>query len=536
MDIDKIRELSGKLSESTINQVVAECNAQHQSVNRFDYGEPEEGYKETKSEQKISKALDDAIAHLRGGTERCIEYVQNLYQTIYQTDKEDIYWQWMENKEYDRIFDPQNDSNWYVMYVLKLIAVLQQDPDELDESHARYVNGKKVYTPITIKERLLEMFDSLDDNNPQYKKFKTILSKVATYFDKLREEDKADEEQQETEDPNHLDESYNEFLPVLTAKQKAQLIEKYTPNWMLARDLTDALDEDFDMGCILFGKKHLNKYYPEQDELKMLAQFVLGSVKSPEELVSFIHAFLVTACEPDDFTTLNKEQCVKKVLDLNITSLDRHNLAILVRRIYDYFTEQETNKLTELKQRLLDCDDMNDFVFERPNLYEKQLIQIARCIDFRGDSLSKLKMTTTSDWKRQFIDYYKLNQVTRHKFFDCYPDLIPKAIVRELEFNALDIDEENHLSVEKVIAEWHKRSISERNSRAGSIGKGDSKRNHLAPIMLQNIHTKKFYTFESMVQCARKLKVSKEMLKRFKRGEKTKMNRTWKIIKIKDIQ
>ena len=539
MKIEKIRELSGKLSESTLNQVIAEHSAQQQLENehRFDYGEPEEAnYKKPKSDdRKISEALDGAISHLRGGAEKCIKYVENLYQTIYQTDKTDIYWKWMENKEYDRIFDPQNDSNWYVMYAMKLIAVLQQDSDELDKSHARYVNGKQVFTPPTIKERLLELFDSLDDNNPKYKKFKTILSKVATYFDKLREEDKADEEPPETEDPNHLDESYNEFLPVLTAKQKASLIDKYTTYWLLPRDLTDVLNSELTIGSILLSKKHYKHYYPEQDELKTLAPFVLGDVRSAEELVPFITSFLITACEPANFTSLTKEQCVKKVLDLNITSLDRHNLAILVRRIYDYFTEQETNKLTDLKQRLLDCDDIPGFIFENPNMYEKELIHIARWIDIKGDSFSKLKMTATSDWKRQFIDYYKLNQVTRNKFFDCYNELIKRALVRELEFNALDVDEENHLSVEKVIAEWDKRTASERKSRAGSIGKGDSKRNHTAPIMLQNIHTKKFYTFDDMVQCAKRLKVSKEMLKRFKRGEKTKINRTWKIINIKDI-
>lgn len=325
-----------------------------------------------------------------------------------------------------------------------------------------------------------------------------------------------------------LEESYSDELPVLTTKQKAELIAKYVECKLREYDFEQALNVD--IGFALRSMVGKIRYFPPKEELKTLAPFIIATAPNTEELITYIFSFLVTACEPDDFTTLSIEQCIQNVLDLEIPNIDEAALAKLVINIYDYFTEQETNNLTDLKQRMLDFIEFEDFPCERWTEYEAQLVKIAFCLyNIEEKTLPEFGLTATSDWKRFFIDYYKLKQVPRYDFYDCYPEIVDK-VEREIEFNELEVNGDDNFDLEKLIPEWDKERTAKGRSDGGKKGGKTSKRNHTTPIRLRNLHTGNCVTFEDITQCFTYLKVSRNTIQKMKRGEKTILDNDWKIV------
>ena len=64
-----------------------------------------------------------------------------------------------------------------------------------------------------------------------------------------------------------------------------------------------------------------------------------------------------------------------------------------------------------------------------------------------------------------------------------------------------------------------------------SRGGKASKRNHITPIYILNVKTQEVKKFDSRVKCKEFLKISDNTMKKFVRGERTRISNQWNIIR-----
>lgn len=148
--------------------------------------EPSEEYTTRKTpEQKLKDSLTEAIKNYSVfissiNTKNKDWGTSDIYSA-------DLYLNWLNNKQLDRIFDPDNDSYTFCDFVNILVKSIKNN--QRLSTKSMFVNSKLVYKPINIKEYISDKL-TLDKDNEIHKLFLELVTKFITYYNNQTQQDR----------------------------------------------------------------------------------------------------------------------------------------------------------------------------------------------------------------------------------------------------------------------------------------------------------------------------------------------------------
>jgi len=140
--------------------------------------EPSEEYTTRKTpEQKLKDSLTEAIKNYSVfissiNTKNKDWGTSDIYSA-------DLYLNWLNNKQLDRILDPDNDSYTFCDFVNILVKSIKSNQRLANKSV--FVKSKLTYKPINIKEYISDKL-ALDKDNEIHKLFLDLVTKFVTYY------------------------------------------------------------------------------------------------------------------------------------------------------------------------------------------------------------------------------------------------------------------------------------------------------------------------------------------------------------------
>lgn len=140
--------------------------------------EPSEEYTTRKTpEQKLKDSLTEAIKNYSVfissiNTKNKDWGTSDIYSA-------DLYLNWLNNKQLDRILDPDNDSYTFCDFVNILVKSIKSNQRLANKSV--FVKSKLTYKPVNIKEYISDKL-ALDKDNEIHKLFLELVTKFVTYY------------------------------------------------------------------------------------------------------------------------------------------------------------------------------------------------------------------------------------------------------------------------------------------------------------------------------------------------------------------
>lgn len=124
---------------------------------------------------------------------------------------------WFIHKDIDRIFDEDNDANFYNSFANEVVTYVINNPTLL-KSKARFVCGKLVYKQVSIKAYIFEHLQ-LDKDNELHKLFIKLIEQYIDYYTKQY----GLIQNKTTEDTNELSEP-EQYMKYLLLKEEPQAL------------------------------------------------------------------------------------------------------------------------------------------------------------------------------------------------------------------------------------------------------------------------------------------------------------------------
>lgn len=136
-------------------------------------------------EQKLKEALTEAVKNYSSFITTIT--AKNKQWGTTDTYSIDLYMNWLNTRQLDRIFDPDNDSYTFCDFVNILVKTIKQNPSLSNKSV--FVKSKLVYKPINIKDYITTTL-KLDKNNEIHKLFIDLVTKFVTYYNNQEQSSK----------------------------------------------------------------------------------------------------------------------------------------------------------------------------------------------------------------------------------------------------------------------------------------------------------------------------------------------------------